>query len=303
VDNIIEFGDPEKYENPGKQKRFWSYIKSLRKDTSGVSLLKENGKMHADPKDKADILNRQSESVFTKEDTSTTIPKPAGNPFPSMPDINISGEGVLKLLLKINPNKVCGPDLITARILKGLAREIAPFLTRIFQSALNNGDVPKDWKYANVIAIFKKRDRFKASNYRPVSLTCLCCKVQGHILTSNILKHLDRNTILTDCQHGFRARRGCETQLLTLTHELAKPLYSGIQQDLIILDFSKTFDKVPHQRLLSKLDLYGIRGTTLSWIKAFLSDRSQVIVDGATSESAPVVSGVPQGTVLDRSYS
>ena len=100
----------------------------------------------ADPKDKADILNRQSESVFTKEDTSTTIPKPAGNPFPSMPDINITEEGVLKLLLKINPNKACGPDLITARILKDLAREIAPFLTRIFQSALNNGDVPKDWK-------------------------------------------------------------------------------------------------------------------------------------------------------------
>ena len=81
VDNIIEFGDPEKDENPGKQKRFWSYIKSLRKDTSGVSLLKENGKMHADPKDKADILNRQYESVFTKEDTSTTIPNQQAIPF------------------------------------------------------------------------------------------------------------------------------------------------------------------------------------------------------------------------------
>ena len=73
--------------------------------------------MHADPKDKADILNRQYKSVFTKEDTSTTIPKPASNCFQSMPDINISEEGVLKLLLKINLNKPCGPDLITARIL------------------------------------------------------------------------------------------------------------------------------------------------------------------------------------------
>jgi hypothetical protein len=152
--------------------------------------------------------------------------------------------------------------------------------------------------YANVTAIFKKGDGFKASNHRPVSLTCLCCKVQEHILTSNILKHLDQNTILTDCQHGFRARRSCETQLLTLTHELAMSLDSGIQQDLIILYFSKAFDKVPHQRL-SKLNFDGIRGTTLSWIKAFLSDRSQqVIVDGVTSERAPVVIGVPQGTVL-----
>ena len=135
-DNIIEFGDPEKVDNPGKQQSFWSYI----------SPLKENGKMHADLKDKAAILNRHYEYVLTKEDTSTTIPKPAGNSFPSMPDINISEEGVLKLLLKIDHNKACGPDLITARILKDLAREIAPFLTRIFQSALNNGDVSKDWK-------------------------------------------------------------------------------------------------------------------------------------------------------------
>ena len=117
MDNIIEFGDPEKEENPGNQKRFWSYIKSLRKDTSGESPLKENGKMHADPKDKAAILNRQYESVCTKEDISTTIPQPASNSIPSMPDINISEEGVFKLLLKINPNKACGPDLITARIL------------------------------------------------------------------------------------------------------------------------------------------------------------------------------------------
>ena len=101
MDNIIEFGDPEKDENPGKQKRFWSYIKSLRKDTSGVSPLKENGKMHADPKDKADILNRQCASVFTKEDASKSIPKP------SMPGINFSEEVVLKLLLKIKPNKAC----------------------------------------------------------------------------------------------------------------------------------------------------------------------------------------------------
>jgi hypothetical protein len=105
--------------------------------------------------------------------------------------------------------------------------------------------------------------------------------------------------MLTDCQHGFRARRSCETQLLTLTHELAKSLDSGIQQDLIILDFSKASGKVPHQRLLSKLDFYGIRGTTLSWIKTFLSDRSQqLIVDGATSERAPVVIGVPLGAAL-----
>ena len=221
--------------------------------------------MHADPKDKADILNMQYESVFTKEDIAN-ITKPAGTSYPSMPNIKVKEEGVKKLLQKTNPNKACGPDLITSRILKDLSSELTPFLTLIFQKTIDEGEVPSDWKYANVTALFNKGDRFKASNYRPVSLTCLCCKLQEHLLTTNILKHLEKYNILTDCQHGFRARRSCETQLLTLTHHLASSLDSGIQQDPVILDFSKAFDKVPHQRLLKKLAHYGIQGTTYKWI-------------------------------------
>ena len=156
-----------------------------------------------------------------------------------------------------------------------------------------------DWRSANVTAIFKKGDRFKASNYRPVSLTSLCCKLQEHIIVSSTVKHLEHHKILTDCQHGFRARRSCETQLVTLCHEIAESLNKNKQTDMIILDFSKAFDRVPHQRLLIKLRHYGIQGTTFKWIQSFLSSRNQqVVVDGATSDKVPVISGVPQGTVL-----
>ena len=89
IENLIEIGDPEKDQNPGKQKRFWSYIRSLRKDNCGVAPLKENGKMHVDPKDKANILNRQYESTFTREDTSN-IPQPRGEPCSPMPDIIVT---------------------------------------------------------------------------------------------------------------------------------------------------------------------------------------------------------------------
>ena len=89
--------------------------------------------------------------------------------------------------------------------------------------------------------------------------------------------------------------RSCETQLLTLTHHLASSLDSDIQQDLVMLYFSKAFDEVPHQRLLKKLAHYGIQDTTYKWIKAFFSNRKQqVLVHGATSDRANVVSGVPQ---------
>ena len=86
---------------------------------------------------------------------------------------------------------------------------------------------------------------------------------------------------------------------MTLTHDLASSLDNGKQTDMVVLDFSKAFDRVPHQRLLRKLHHYGIRGSTYHWISSFLSGRTQkVIVEGCSSDSVPVVSGVPQGSVL-----
>ena len=195
VENLIEEGDENGEQRPGKQKRFWSYIKALQKDNSGVAPLKENGKMHADPLDKSNILNRQYESTLTREDEAN-IPQSEGQPYPPMPDIDISREGVLKLLKKINPNKASGPDMIPARILKDLAEELAPILTEIFRRTSADGEVPVDWRSANVTAIFKKGDRFKASNCRPVSLTSLCCKLQEHIIISSTLKHLEHHKII-----------------------------------------------------------------------------------------------------------
>ena len=297
IENIIEIGNPDQEHQP-KQKRLFIFIKSLRRDNSGIAPLKEKGRLHDDPKDKADILNRQYESTWTKEDKDD-IPIPDGTPFPSMGDITVTEQGVVKLLLKLNPAKACGPDLLPASHLKELAHDIAPYLTIIFQKSLDTGRVPKDWRSANVTAIFKKGEKYQPSNYRPVSVTCICCKIKEHILTSSILKHLDEYDILTDCQDGFRARRSCETQLLTLVNELVSGLDKRQQHDLIVLDFSKAFDRVPHERLLRKMDHYGVRGSTLEWIRAFLTDRvQQVTVEGATSDSIQVLSGVPQGTVL-----
>ena len=131
-----------------------------------------------------------------------------------------------------------------------------------------------------------------------MSLTSLCCKLQEHILVSNVLSHLNEHDILTNCQHGFRARRSCETQLIGLYHDLAQSLDKKKQTDLAILDFSKAFDRVPHQRLLKKLRHYGIQGNTHKWIESCLSGRTQqVIIEGESSYNAPVVSGIPQGTV------
>ena len=96
--------------------------------------------------------------------------------------------------------------------------------------------------------------------------------------SSNVLDHLDENKILTDCQHGFRARRNFVTRLLTLAQVLVEGLDMKHQHDLMILDFSKAFNCVPHERLLRNLDHYGIRESTHNWIKVFITDRSHHVL-------------------------
>ena len=112
-----------------------------------------------------------------------------------------------------------------------------------------------------------------------------------HIVVSNIRQHLDRNDILADEQHGFRSKRSCESQLLTFTQNLFKSISGGGQVDGIVLDFSKAFDKVPHNRLMTKLEFYGIRGDLLQWIEAFLRNRQQrVELEGCMSSTSQVLS-------------
>ena len=109
-----------------------------------------------------------------------------------------------------------------------------------------------------------------------------------YIIASNLCKHLNLNNILYDLQHGFREKRSCETQLIQLVEDLAGNLTSGKQSDLILLDFSKAFNKVNHLKLLYKLQAHGVQGKTLGWIESFLIGRTQcVVLDGDTSTDLP----------------
>ena len=283
----------------GNPKKFWGFIKNKRVDYTGIAPLRnKDGIIYSDSSMKAKILNDQFSSVFNSEEDDD-VPDLGPSPHPSMDKITVTTKGVFLLLARTNPHKATGPDGISAQILKVLAEEIAPILTLLFQASLDQGTVPQKWKEAHVVPIFKKGDKNKAANYRPISLTSICSKCLEHIVRSNVMDHFDQQEILTDSQHGFRKNRSTVSQLITTTHDLFTTLEKGGVRDVVLLDYSKAFDKVPHKRLLHKLKFYGIRESVNKWISSFLENRTQlVLVDGKASPSAPVLSGVPQGTVL-----
>ena len=269
----------------------------MKNDSIGLAPLKEGTQLLTSAQEKSEALLQEFSSVFTNEDTSS-IPwlGPASH---KMEDIVVDTDGVLKLLQQLKPHKASGPDRLPNRVLKELAPELAPILVDIFNQSLHTGTVPNDWSKAMISPVFKKGNVHLPANYRPVSLTTVACKLLEHIVCSNIHAHLKSHGLLSHVQHGFRKMHSCESQLLITMDDFYTSFDRSVQTDVGVLDFSRAFDTVPHQRLIGKLAHYGIQGSTLNWIKAFLSDRSmQVVVDGDSSRPASVTSGVPQGTVL-----
>ena len=281
-------------------KSFWSYVRSKTKVKTGISDLdKEDGTRTKNDEEKANVLNDFFASVFTREDLSH-VPEPElkfdGQPLET---IEITEEEVLKHLKKLNPTKSPGPDGLQPSVLTETADLIAPPLTAIFNKSLQEGRVPDAWKIANVTGIYKKGKATSPGNYRPVSLTSVVCKLMESILRDHIMEFMDNNNLMSEHQHGFRAGRSCVTQLIEVLDMWTGMIEEKGGVDVAYLDFSKAFDSVPHQRLLKKTQAHGISGNLLKWIGSFLTDRKQCVsINGAKSDWADALSGIPQGSVL-----
>ena len=173
-------------------------------------------------------------------------------------------------------------------------------LSLLFKISYNTGSLPKEWKIANVVPIHKKGSKDDIKNYRPISLTSLVMKTFERILKDELLI---RTSHLLDCrQHGFLNFKSCTTNLVNFTDKLVMSINDTqtLSTDVIYFDFSKAFDSVNHDLILHKLKYeYAIDGSLLNFLMNYLGEREQsVVLDGIKSSSKPVLSGVPQGSIL-----
>ena len=159
--------------------------------------------------------------------------------------------------------------------------------------------LPHEWKHSILTPKFKKGDPSDPSNYRPIALTCTCCKLLESLITSNLVNFLLTHKLISKSQHGFMKRHSTCTNLLESLKDWTLSLSNRKSVIVGYIDFQRAFDSISHAKLIHKLISYGIDGNLLYWIQAFLSDRTQSVRIGSTlSSSCMVTSGVPQGSVL-----
>ena len=281
-------------------KSFWKYVQSKTKSKSTLGILnKPDGSQAETDQDKAETLNQFFASVFTVEDMSN-VPSFQDRAFLTILDnITFTQDMVRECLSKLDHSKSPGPDGVHNRVLKELADILAQPVADLFNESMDSGVVPASWRTANVTPIFKKGDKRNPGNYRPVSLTSTLGKLMEKIVRDEVNKHMTSNKLYSPHQHGFKKGKSCGTQLLEVSEDWTSLLDDDNSIDCIYLDYKKAFDSVPHQRLMTKVYAYGIRGKLWNWIKAYLHDRSQqVVINGFSSKPSKVSSGIPQGSVL-----
>ena len=209
------------------------------------------------------------------------------------------GHLIAKLLSKTNS----GHNDISNILLKKLSKEITNPLADIFNSSLEEGDVPDIMKIADVVPLHKSKSRDTATNYRPISLLITISKILEKIMYKRTYEFLKSSNQIYKSQYGFRSKHSCKLAVNELVSEIIKNNELKCNTTAVFLDLSKAFDTLDHKVLLTKLEKYGIRGNTLKWFKSYLRIRklrAKCLTNDGVIYSLPydVEYGSPQGSCL-----
>ena len=302
-------------QNRGNSGKLWGHLKSLgyKSGSNSSSItLEENGITHSLPFDVASCFNRFYSTVASN--LVSALPSPLGlfntssyafrmfyrrfsgssNSFVLSP---VSRGFVLKQLRSLNPHKAIGIDGISPKLLRDGAEALVEPVTHLINMSILTETVPKSFKQAKVVPLFKKGSRLDPGNYRPVSILNILSKVLERAVHKQLSEYFERRGVLFDNQSGFRSNYSTDTCMINLTDYIKKEVAKGNLVGMVLIDLQKAFDTVDHEILLSKLSSVGI--SSVSWFRSYLFNRSQCVeVNGSRSDFLEITCGVPQGSIL-----
>lgn len=286
-------------------KLFWSFIKNKRNNQSHYpAQMCLHDESATDKKSICNLFARNFASAFSNN-AAQPLSSVVTHDVNKAPDIvsdyittiKFKYDQVLKILKRLDYFKGAGTDGIPSVFAAKCAPAIAYPLCLIFNKSLSSGTYPAVWREALVVPIYKNGEKDMVKNYRPISILPVFAKVFEKLLCPVLSWHL-KNVISTQ-QHGFVKCRSTATNLVSFINEVSHMLDQRSTVGVIYTDFSKAFDKVNHELLLRKLSSYGIAEPFLGWCGSYLLDRkSSVVVNGESSDTYNIDSGVPQGSHL-----
>lgn len=279
--------------------RIYDYIRSLSKKSSIPSTVFFNNSYATSDTEKAELFNSFFHSVFTGSSFSLPSMSSLQLPPSCICTISLSASEVFDALSSLDPTKSSGCDGIGPKLIKHCALALYVPLHHLYSVSLSKQCIPNEWKCHSITPIYKSGDKSNVMNYRPISLLCIVSKVLEHLVYNKVSTFIINNNILCHQQFGFRQHHSTTQQLLIFLSNVHRALNNCHQCDVIYLDLKKAFDSVPHQELLLKLWKAGVVGSLWRWFREYLSNRYQnVCINSSNSPMLPVISGVPQGSIL-----
>ena len=277
--------------------RIFKYISSFSKNETIPAKMYYNDKCCSDNFGIAQLFNSYFYSVFTRETPSFSGDFDLSQSENNLRTIDISISEVFEAMNSLDPNKAMGIDKISPKVLKYCATSLCEPITYLYSQCLHFGYLPQEWRTHCITPIYKNGDKSIVSNYRPISLLCIVSKVLEKIIYRHTINFF--SDLFTNHQFGFIPGRSSLQQLLLFVNDVITAKENSYEVDTIYVDFKKAFDTVPHTTLLTKLSKYGISGNVFNFYGAYLSNRLQCVnISGVHSNLLPVLSGVPQGSLL-----
>lgn len=251
-----------------------------------------------DPRMIAEVFNAYFSSSMTNDDT-TTIPHVEQVSPGTFSSISFHPNDITPIISQLKLSFHPGPDKIPPAIFSLGGMDIPILLTNLFNLSMSCGTFPPQWKTSVIIPIHKNGSLQNPSNYRPINHTPVISRVMEKIIKGRLMEYLKGFNLVNPGQHGFLQNKSCATCTADFLNVVTKGVNEGKSVFVIFLDMTKAFDRVPHRKLLKKVENYGIKDSMLDWLTSYLTSRTQVVkINEILSHPRPITSGVIQGSVL-----